>query len=306
VREILLLACAVLSLALPFVANATPQCDAGSPAKTPLVPDAASAPRVIALHGSVPIVTMEPFADFLEAMGYPPDRLAHNGRRTTSSRIDSRRLAGELAWHYERDGVMPVVVGHSQGGMVVIRMLHDLAGTRGREPIPVWNPASDAPEPRTTIVDPRTRATREVADLRIEFAAALATGSLPRIVLGQWGMLPLLRDVPDSVRRFTGFAIPFDPIAGTLADPAPFHATGSAEVRNVVLPTSTSHIGLPNMAHLAQQPATRAWIEAYRPDGDAAWPANADVTNLVQAAELWFAIRRAWCESAQRSGRSSP
>ena len=261
------------------------------------------APRIIALQGSVPIVTMEPFAAFLEAMGYPAERLAQPGStsRSYASFVDSRQVAGQLAWLYEHEASMPMLIGHSQGGMVVIKVLHDLAGTRDEAPIPVWNPTSAAPEMRTTIVDPFTGRERPVVGLRVDFAAAMATGSLPRLLLGQWGILPLLRDVPDSVRDFSAFSIPWDPIAGTGANPAPFRATGSARVRNVVLPSSYSHIRLPDVAHLAAQPQTRAWIEAWRPDrSPAPIPEHVDTSNLLHAADLWYSVRRHWCESAQR------
>jgi hypothetical protein len=195
---------------------------------------------------------------------------------------------------------MPLLFGHSQGGMVVIKVLHDLAGTRGDAPIPVWDPAQDAPQARTSIVDPFTGRTRPVAELEVEFAAALATGSLPRLLLGQWGILPLLRDVPDSVVEFTGFAIPWDPIAGTGPHPAPFHATGTARVRNVVLPASYSHIDLPRTEHLVAQPATRAWIEAWRPDSAPPLPQGVDTSNLLHAADLWYSVKRQWCEGAKR------
>jgi hypothetical protein len=260
----------------------------------------APAPRIIALHGSVPIVTMEPFAAFLVAMGYPDERLRNpaDGTRTYRSFVDSRRLAGEIAWHYERDGLMPILIGHSQGGMVVIKVLHELAGDP-TQAIPVWNPARDEPESRTAIVDPWDGSTRPVVGLRLDFAAALATGSLPRVLLGQWGVLPLLRDVPDSVVEFTGFAIPWDPIAGTGPAPAGFRATGTARVRNVVLPAGYSHIGLPATSHLAAQPETRGWIDAWRPDAAPPMPANVDVTNLLHAADLWYSVKRRWCESAK-------
>jgi hypothetical protein len=301
-------ACASLAHAVvpvpPAVAGrlAALDCNALSASDVADVLAKAPAPRIIALHGSVPIVTMEPFAEFLARMGYPDDRLVNpvDGSRTHASRIDSRRLAGHLAWHYERDGLMPLLVGHSQGGMVVIKLLHDLAGTRDAAPIAVWDPGSGEPEARTHIVDPLTGERRAVNDLTLPFAAALATGSLPRLILGQWGILPLLRDVPDSVDRFIGFSIPWDPIAGTFADPPPFRATGRAKVRNVVLPASYSHIDLPRTAHLASQPATRAWIDAYRPGEPAPPPEGVDVANLVHAAELWHAIRRQWCEGAKR------
>lgn len=258
------------------------------------------APRVLALHGSVPIVTMEPFAAFLEAMGYPRASLAHpaDGARTLSSYVDARRFAGEIAWHYEREGMMPMLVGHSQGGMVVLKALHELAGRNG--PVPVFDPLTGEAQPRTWIVDPRTGARREVTDLVVDFAAVMATGSLPRLLLAQWDMLPLLRDVPDSVADFTGFSVPWDPIAGTGPDPAPFHARGSARVRSVVLPARYGHVGLPDLADLASRPDARAWIEAWRPGAAAPPAALADVPNLMQAADLWYSIRTHWCEAVKR------
>ncbi len=116
------------------------------------------APRIIALHGSVPIVTMAPFARFLVAMGYPQERVRNprDGAFSYSSRIDSRELAGTIAWHYERDGVMPMLIGHSQGGMLAIKVLQDLAGASGAA-LPVWNPLRGAAEARSTIVDPLIR-----------------------------------------------------------------------------------------------------------------------------------------------------
>lgn len=260
----------------------------------------APAPRVIALHGSVPIVTMEPFAEFLVAMGYPDERVRDpvDGKRSYPSFVDSRRVAGEVAWHYERDGLMPILIGHSQGGMIVMKVLHDLA-SHGGVAIPVWGPGRPEPEARTAIVDPRDGALRPVLGLKLDFAAALATGSLPRILLGQWGILPLLRDVPDSVAEFTGFAIPWDPIAGTGPEPAGFRATGSAQVRNVVLPGDYSHVGLPAVAHLAAQPETRAWIDAWRPGSASPLPEGVDVRNLLHAADLWHSVKRHWCRGAK-------
>ena len=260
------------------------------------------APQVIALQGSVPIVTMAPLLAFTEAMGYPPARLLQSGDnpRSRSSYVDARRIVGEMAWHYERDGLMPVLIGHSQGGMIVIKALHELADSRSTTPIHVWPPGSEAPQPRSTIADPLSGQRRDVSSLRVDFASAMVTGSLPRIVLGQWGMLPLLREVPDSVRDFIGFSIPWDPIAGTGADPAPYRATGTAHVRNVVLPASYSHVLLPRTDHLASQPATRAWIDAFHPEERSTLPDAEDTSNLLVAAELWYGLKRHWCEGAKR------
>ena len=40
-----------------------------------------------------------------------------------NSFADSEQLAGELAWYYESDGMMPMLIGHSQGGMLAIKVL---------------------------------------------------------------------------------------------------------------------------------------------------------------------------------------
>ena len=101
------------------------------------------APRIVLLQGSLGIVTMAPFGEFLEGMGYPSAALVdpRTGEMTTDSDLDGRTLAGMLAWQYERDGVRPLIVGHSKGGGVVIDTLRALAGAYGNE---------------LALVDPRT------------------------------------------------------------------------------------------------------------------------------------------------------
>ncbi len=261
------------------------------------------APRIINLQGSLAPVTMQPFAEFLIAMGYPEERLRDpvGGGLSYSSFVDSGELAGTLAWHYEREGMMPLLIGHSQGGMVAIRVLHEFAGAFSAE-IPVWDPVAGASTDRTTIRDPLTGATRPVVGLRVPYAAAIATGKLPRILLGQWSMLSKLRKIPDSAIDFTGFSIEWDPIAGNFPGAEPYAATGSAAVRNVTLPATYSHIDLPNAAHLAAQPATRAWIDDYDPASPpASMPEDpaVDVTNLLHAADIWFSVKKHWCLAAQ-------
>ena len=88
-------------------------------------------------------------------------------------------------------------------------------------------------------------------------------------------MLAKLREIPDTAEEFTGFAIEWDLIAGLFPRSDPYVATGSATVRNVILPAAYTHIGLPDTRHLATDPVTRAWIEAYAPDGSAALPDDA-------------------------------
>jgi hypothetical protein len=267
------------------------------------------APRVIAIEGSLALVSMRPFAEFLVAMGYPEDRLRNprDGNLSQGSFTDSARLAGEIAWYYEHDGMMPVLIGHSQGGMLAVRALYELAGEFASA-IPVWDPVRDEPLPRTTIRDPLTGATRPVVGLKIGYAAALATGTLPRVLLGQWTMLPRLRRIPDSVEEFTGFTIPGDLIAGNLFGDEPYRATGNAEVRNVTLPASYSHIGLPRMRHLAAQASTRQWIDEYAPAAPPPpLPAHSgvDTSNLVHAADIWHDVKKRWCLEAQRAIRAA-
>ena len=175
--------------------------------------------------------------------------------------------------------------------------------------MPVWDPASDAPAARTTIIDPLTGGERPVRGLSVAYAAALATGMLPRLLLGQWDMIRRLRQIPDSVDDFVGFIVPYDPIAGTLDGGSPYAATGRARVRNVTLPTSYRHIGLPDIAHLAADPVTREWIERYTPTASLPAPdAAADTTNLLHAAMLWHDVKKHWCIEAQRldAARVSP
>ena len=269
------------------------------------------APRIIALHGSVPITTMAPFAEFLIAMGYPAERLRNpsDGRLSYSSFGDSRQLAGAIAWHYEREGLMPLVIGHSQGGMLALKVSQDLAGASGQA-LPVWDPTRGSAEARSTIRNPRTGLEHPVVGLKLPFVAALATGSVMRVLLGQWDMLARLRSVPDSVDEFAGYFIAWDPIAGTGPDAArdnPYRPTGSARVRNVMLPSGYGHVTLPLAVHLASNPVTRDWISRFDPRSQPAVPpaiADADLRNIVHAADIWFSVKKSWCLQAQQLVRA--
>jgi hypothetical protein len=259
----------------------------------------APAPRIVLLQGSVPLVTMAPFARFLIAMGYPEARLANprDGDLSYSSFGDSAELAGELAFDYEQTGLAPMLIGHSQGGMLAIRTLYEFAGAF-HDSLHVVDPATGNALSRTSIVDPRTGKSRPVVGLRVSYAAALATGWLPRLLLGQWTMLSRLRTIPDSVDEFTGFILPHDAIAGNLLGDAPYAPLGNARVRTVVLPESYHHVDLPRVAHLAADPVIRAWIDAWSPDVATASPPG-DTSNLVHATDIWHSVKRHWCLQAQ-------
>jgi hypothetical protein len=262
------------------------------------------APRIILLQGSFGPITMEPFAEFLIAMGYPEERITNprDGSRSSSSFMGSGKLAGTLAWYYEKEGTYPLLIGHSQGGMLAIRVLYELTGAFAAA-IPVWNPMKDEAEPRTSIVDPWSGNLAPVVGLKLPYAAAIATGKLPRLLLGQWSMLPKLRHIPDSVAEFTGFSIEWDLIAGHFPGAEPYSATGSAAVRNVTLPSTYSHVALPETRHLAENAVTRAWIDAYVPGARVALPdgQGVDTNNLLHAADIWYSVKKQWCLKARRA-----
>ena len=260
----------------------------------------APAPRVILINGSLPRLTLDPMARFLIDMGYPAQPLKdpRDGALSMSGYQDSLRLAGIVAWHYEHDGMAPMLIGHSRGGMLVVRTLHELAGAFSDQ-VPVWDPVRDEPLDRTTLVDPSTGRTRPVIGLQIGYAAAIATGKLPRVWQGQWTMLRRLRQIPDTVRDFTGFRIEGDLIAGDWFGHDPYVAMHAAHMRNVTLPSTYSHLDAPNVEHLAKDPDTRAWIDAFRPDRAAPLPEAANTTNILHAAEIWYGVKRTWCREAQ-------
>jgi hypothetical protein len=263
----------------------------------------APAPRIINLHGSIPIVTMEPFTRFLIAMGYPEAMLRHpeSGDYSSGSFGSSKKLAGIVAWLYEREGMMPVLIGHSQGGMMVVRVLHELAGGFD-EKISVWNPIAGEKMERYSIIDPLTGHERPVVGLRLEFASAIGTGRLMRLFLGQWDMLRRLRRIPDSVKEFAGFHIRYDMVGVDIPGLHHYYPIGSAVVQNIELPFGL-HIATPFTEHLAKNTATRAWINRYVPSKQGAdLPQGHDVDNrnLRFAAEVWYRIKKYWCIELQQ------
>jgi pimeloyl-ACP methyl ester carboxylesterase len=264
-------------------------------------------PRIILLHASIyPVyLIMTSFATFLEGMGYPGEKLRDpaDGAYSQSPYGSSERLAGEIAWYYEHDGVRPMIVGHSQGGMQAIKVLYTLAGAF--EPkVAVWNAAADAAEDRFSIVDPLDGSKRPVVGLSVTFAAAVGAGGAAFVLPNQWDMLLRLRTIPDTVDDFTGFAIQGDMIAWTFPGTtavSQYRRGGAATVRNVVLPMSYNHITVPITAALAADPKARAWINAYVPEttGEPKVPADVPGLNILWAADVWFSIKKHWCLEAQ-------
>jgi pimeloyl-ACP methyl ester carboxylesterase len=264
-------------------------------------------PRIILVHASIyPVyLIMSSFATFLEGMGYPGEKLRDpaDGAYSQSPYGSSERLAGEIAWYYEHDGVRPMIVGHSQGGMQAIKVLYTLAGAF--EPkVAVWNAATDAAEDRFSIVDPLDGSKRPVVGLSVTYATAVGAGGAAFMLPNQWDMLLRLRTIPDTVDDFTGFAIQGDMIAWTFpatTTVSQYRRGGAATVRNVVLPMTYNHITVPITHALAADSKARAWINAYVP-GTAEQPqVPADVRglNILWAADVWFSIKKHWCLEAQ-------
>ena len=85
------------------------------------------------LHGGIyPVhLVMESFGRFLVGMGYPEAKIRDPGDgRWSHSPVRGQRdrLAGLIAWYYERDGMRPMMIGHSQGGIQAVKVLYELAG----------------------------------------------------------------------------------------------------------------------------------------------------------------------------------
>lgn len=262
-------------------------------------------PRIMLLHGGIyPVhLAMESFGQFLVQMGYPEDRIRQprDGTWSHSPYEDATRLAGIVAWYTEKDGMPPLMIGHSQGGMQAVKVLHVLAGDYGVE-VPVWNPLTDFAEDRTTIVDPRTGKPQPVVGLRIGYASAVGAGGAAFILPNQWSLIGKLRTIPDTVEEFTGYWIDVDLWAWTLPGTEKvrdFTASDKVRIRNVTLGAENNHVFLPASADTPAKPAERAWIDGYYPGTKAPVPAMAP-PNLLWVADVWYDVKKFWVMEAQR------
>jgi len=262
-------------------------------------------PRIVNIHGGIyPVhLVMESFSRFLMRMGYPETKIRdpRTGELSQSPYLSSQATAGEVAWFYEREGVRPMLVGHSQGGMQAVKILFELGG-KFDESVPVTNPLTGEKEARTTIVDPLTGRERPVVGLVLPYTSAVGAGGAATLLPNQWNMATRLHSIPDSVEDFTGFTIGFDLIAWDFGSTNLYKANGTATVRNVSLPSDYSHVFVPNTAHLGREPKVREWINAYTPAMTANLPPlpEGDTTNILWAADVWYSIKKHWAIEAQR------
>jgi hypothetical protein len=270
-------------------------------------------PQIILVHGGVPgtYLLMKSFARFLIGMGYPESKIRDplTGDYSQNPYDSTARVAGEIAWYYEHDGVRPMMVGHSQGGIQTVKVLHELNGAFADQ-LAVWNPLAGSAEGRTTIIDPLTRTPRPVVGLSLAYASVVGAGGVALAAPPHWAMARRLHGIPNTVEEFTGFSIDFDLIAWTFpgTDSDLYHHNGSAEVRNVVLPGNYNHVFVPLTQTLTSDPQIRDWLNAYVPGADNGSPPGADegrAGNAVWAADVWFSIKKHWCLEAQRLIRAT-
>ena len=252
----------------------------------------APAPRVLLFKGSLG-ADMESFGAFLQAMGYPAPRLRNpaTGRYSYTFRWDGCRcaeceaLAARIGPLVANEGMAPMLVGHSGGGVTVGRILQLLTAADG------------AP--------------------RLPFAATLGTGALLRWAPGFPGCaadVPQLGRVPPSVMAFTGYRIEGDPLTALLGFGDYRPAEGGnppAQVRNVLLSAQVSHVLAFEVDGYAEHPQLRAWISAYQPGSHPPLPEvpGLDLSNLHHAADLWHSLKKHWAlqarQWASRSGSSA-
>ena len=269
------------------------------------------APQIMMLHGGIVGVylAMVSTGKFLVAMGYPENRIRHPGDRrwSHSPYEDSTHIAGLLAWYYERDGMRPMMIGHSQGGVQAVKVLYQLAGKLDT-PLRVWNPYTDKAEQRTLIVDPFTGKARSVIGVGASYVSALDSGGIMMILPNQWKMVDKLRQIPDTAIEFTGFTIGVDfwpwPVPG-FEGSAPYHPMGATKVRNVILPATYDHVDAPYILAMSDIPKARAWVDAYHPDEVMPDPPpEAEGFAIVWAGDLWYSIKKHWTLEAQRLVRA--
>jgi hypothetical protein len=268
----------------------------------------APAPRIINIHGGFASVVppMISFSEFLVGMGYPRSSLTHpaDGSVTFSCYEDSEMIAGMIAWYYEKEGMRPMIVGHSQGGMQAVKILQKLARSSSN-PLAVWNPLTWQREPRHHITDPLTRQARPVVGLTLPYVTAVASGGLGRLPPNQWDMFLSLRTIPDSVEEFTGFYKNFDFLGGDFfgfGSVNLFKSGGQAVVRNIRLPRKYNHLVIPDTKHLLGRPDILDWIDRYRP-AEHAPPEpefKTDSRHILWAADVWYSIRKHWVIELQR------
>ena len=269
----------------------------------------APAPHIINIHGGITPVQkrLTSFSKFLVGMGYP-DRAVRQpgGEYTISCYYEAELFAGIVAWYYEREGMRPMIIGHSQGCMQAVKTLQLLAGQTA-DHLNVWSPLRWRPEERTEITDPLTGKKHPVVGLKVSYIAAMGGGGATRVLPNQWDMMFSLRSVPDSVEEFTGFYVGLDVLGGDMlgwGSMNHYRATGSARVRNVKLPTGgfLTHGHTPDLDRMLSNPPAVAWINNYVPSLQPVAPKEipGKLEGIEFGADVWKSVKRHWVIELQR------
>ncbi len=257
---------------------------------------------------------------FLIDMGYPPGRIGdpRSDDFTLSYRERSEVIAGMAAWMYERDGMSPMLVGWSAGGITAMAALHDLNRPAGGSELRVVSGLTGEAEARGWVRDPYTGEKRPIAGLKISFAGVLMAGGLGRLFhLFRWGDRPPLRSVPDSVGELLAFHAPSDPLgtdlfSGDTARANEFKPMGKAKVRTIIADPSYGHVNVIHCYLRTQSKKGRGWADSYRPVGGwgvrdfrktARYSLDWGKRNLW-CGELWYAVKKHWALEAQRVARA--
>ena len=268
----------------------------------------APAPRVVNIHGGIyPVhLLMISFSEFLISMGYPEEMTRNpvDGTYSYSCYMASEKIAGLIAWYYEHEGMRPMIVGHSQGGIQAVKVLYELAGKFEKE-IKVWNPVTEKAEERSFIIDPITGVERPVVNMKVSYATAVGAVGFTRFLVNQWSMFGKLRSIPDSVEAFTGFYMGLDLAGGDFfgfGSMNKFKANGKARVRNVKLPLGYNHITIPGTRHLAEDQEIRDWINNYIPEEEPQLTVKfkSSSKHILWAADVWHSIKKHWVLELKR------
>jgi len=262
----------------------------------------APAPRIINIHGGVlPFsLSMDSFSEFLIGMGYPEWSIRNpgTGAYSLSCYQDSKQIAGMIGWCYEKEGMRPMMLGHSLGGIQVVKVLYDLADQSANRPV-LWNPLTGKTEDRREITDPLTGKSCSLAGLQLCYASAVGAGGLARTLPYQWEMKSKLRKIPDTVEEFTGFYIGMDVWGGDYLGYGSanlFRPSGKALVRNVRLPTAYSHATVPNTKNILKSQAMKDWVNNYTPTDQPPLNEQSFKSNshILWAADVWYSIKKHW------------
>src|ERR1039457_4434159 len=262
----------------------------------------APAPRIINIHGGVlPFsLSMDSFSEFLIGMGYPEWSIRNpgTGAYSLSCYQDSKQIAGMIGWCYEKEGMRPMMLGHSLGGIQVVKVLYDLADPSANK-LALWNPLTGKTEDRREITNPLTGKSCPLASLQLCYASAVGAGGLARTLPYQWEMGLKLRKIPDTVEEFTGFYMGMDIFGGDYLGYGSanlFRPSGKALVRNVRLPTAYSHATVPDTKDILKSQAMKDWVNNYTPTGPP--PLNEQLfkssSHILWAADVWHSIKKHW------------